>query len=153
LKFDLTFDQIDIPSVINDVVPQSQRKAVAAVLTSDSFTEADVDAAGMRLLGDMPSASFILPTGAPLGPGLKKGNLFAHLKAEAYDLFCTNSDVYASERKDGTQTVKNLITILATAAGGTYSVSAAVFTGAATLVVMLVLKMGLNAYCKAHAPE
>lgn len=146
------FSTIDIEATVRELVPKFQQDTVLKVLLKDGFTEADADFAGMALLGDTPKSGFIILTKNAQGPMPQQGRMWMQLKREAYELFCTESKKYSQERKEGAITVKNLVTILASAVGGTFSLPAGVLVGAATLCVMTALKMGLNAYCKVNAP-
>jgi hypothetical protein len=142
-----------VEATVRELAPKYQQDAILTVLNKLDFNEVDVDLIGMQLLGDRRPDTFVILTRNAQGPGAEQGGMWAQLKNETYELFCTDSKKYATERKEGTATVKNLVTILATAVGGTYSLSAGVLVGAATLCVMTALKMGLNAYCQAHAPQ
>jgi hypothetical protein len=153
--FNIELEDIDIEAAVRDLVPTYQQQAILSVLNEASFDEADSDRLGMELLGEGRGASFLVPIKNPSpvqGPSGQVPSLWENVKAEVYDLFCTKSSRYASERKDGNVTVKNLITIVATAVAAHFSLPIGIIVGAATLCVMTAIKVGLNAYCKTHAP-
>jgi hypothetical protein len=151
--FEISYSQINVEATVLELAPKYQQDVILTVLNKLDFKEADADLIGMLLLGDHRPDTFVILTRNAQGPGAQQGGMWGQLKHETYELFCTDSKKYDAERKQGTATVKNLVTILATTVGGKYSLPAGVLAGVATLCVMTALKMGLNAYCQAHAPQ
>ncbi|MDD4928401.1 MAG: hypothetical protein PHP85_03860 [Gallionella sp.] len=147
---DLTFNKAEFPSAINELVPMHHRKIVEAALNSDSLSESDIENIGLSLTGEQRKTGFIVSTSTLLKA---ESSMWQAIKNEIYDFLCTKSKTYTKERTDGTLTIKNLITIIATAIGGTFHVAIGVITGAVTLALLCALKIGKNAWCSINAPQ
>lgn len=150
---EINYSDLDVDKTIEDLVPIFQRGAILEVLSKSDFSEADADVLGMVLLGDKVPQSYLILTKNPSGPLAVPGGMWSQLKIEAYDLICTKSQKYSSERKDGVANFKSMITVLSSSLGGSHSLPAGVIAGAATLCVMTILKLGVQAYCKTHEPK
>ncbi len=147
---DMTFSADDFRVLINDLVPIHQRDQVLSGLELDAPTEADFDRLGIALTGEQAKTGFLFFTSTG---NSSKTSLWSAIKGETYDLFCTNSEKYASERKEGVLTVKNTITVIATAVAATFHLALGVVIGAVTLALMCLLKVGNNAWCAINKPN
>lgn len=152
--FNLEYNETMFAEVIHDCVPAYQQAKLLEVAGAE-VSIAMVEDVGMTLLGEKTEATFIVPTrGAAVQSGqTAKPTIWAAIKNEVYDLFCTKSTKYADQRKEGRVTVKQLVTIVATAVSGHFSVPLGVVVGAVTLCLMCMLKMGQNAYCEVNKPS
>ncbi|NMM07091.1 hypothetical protein [Polaromonas sp.] len=146
---ELTFDADKFREVIADLVPAHQRIQVTSALDLKDPTEADFDRLGTALTGEQANAGFLFLTST----GNSSGNsLWSAIKGEIYDLFCTNSTRYSGERADGLLTIKNTITVIATAVAASFHLALGVVVGAVTLALMCFLKVGRNAWCLVNHP-
>jgi hypothetical protein len=150
--FEANFNPDDFDSIINEVVPSYQRGPIIELVIGDMVEMQGVDDLGMSLLGEKASASFVIPTRVGGGSTDETPKIWPFVKKETYSLFCTDSAEYAKEREDGGSTVKNLITIVATAVAAHFSLPIGIVVGAVTLCIMTALKIGLNAYCNSNRP-
>lgn len=148
---DMAYNEREFLETIQALVPEYQR-----VLVSEGFScssEAEFDAIGMKLTGEDHSPGFLLRTGVPPSPETKGKNLLQAVKDEVHSLLCTTSKKYSSERQDGISSIKQLVTIIATALAAQFNVGVGIFVGAVTLVLMCALKMTTSAWCAIHAPK
>jgi len=146
---ELAFDRGEFDGLVDEIVPAYQRVQVKKALDLESTTEAHFDDIGLSITGEKRENSSMFYTGAP---GQVGTGVWDYIKAETYDLLCTKSAKYASDRKEGSATVKNVITIVATAAAAHFNVAAGVMTGAVTVCLISALKIGKNAWCQANRP-
>ena len=146
---DLQFDADEFKSLIDQLVPAHQRTKVLSALDLQNSTEATFDELGTALTGEQSRSGFIFYTSAGAH---SKVSLWAAIKAEMYDLFCTASSKYAVERKDGVLTIKNTVTVIATAVAASFNLALGVVMGAVTLALMCLLKIGRNAWCSVNNP-
>lgn len=147
---DLPLDVDEFRSLIGELVPAHQQSQVLSALELPGATETDFDQLGTALTGEQSGSGFIFYTSTGAH---SKVSLWVAIKAEMYDLFCTKSNKYTAERKEGVLTVKNIVTIIATAVAASFNVALGVVTGAVTLALMCVLKVGRNAWCAINEPK
>jgi hypothetical protein len=150
---DLQFDLNEAEAFVRELVPSYQQIQILAVVVDTDPPLALIEETGMRLVEEKGTATFIGPTkvgGA--ASGTMNPAIWSAVKSQVYDLFCTDSDQYAEQRKEGVATEKNLITIVATAVAAHFSLPLGVMVGAVTLCLMCALKVGRNAYCETHKP-
>ena len=147
---DVEFDADEFSVVIDTLVAPHQRLLVLSALSLKDATEADFDQLGTALTGEQAVAGFLFHTSTGTR---SKSSLWAAIKSEMYDLFCTGSKKYAAERTDGVLTVKNTITVVATAVAASFNLALGVVMGAVTLALMCVLKVGRNAWCLVNQPN
>jgi len=147
---DLQFDSDEFKSVIEQLVPDHQKTKVLSALDLQNATEADFNEMGTALTGEQSVGGFIFYTSTG---ARSKLSLWAAIKAELYDLFCTASNKYAAERKDGVLTIKNTVTVIATAVAASFNLALGVVMGAVTLALMCLLKIGRNAWCSVNQPS
>jgi hypothetical protein len=133
-----------------ELVPSFQRNQVLAGLNLIEPSDADFDAIGTGLTGEQMSSAFLFFTGAP---GKSEKSIWAAIKTEVFDFICTNSKKYAVERKDGAATIKNVVTILATALASSFNLALGVVVGAVTVALMSAVKIGKNAWCEINRPS
>ena len=142
-------DKQEFRTATLELVPSFQRTRVLEGLDLVDPCNADFDAIGIALTGEQENSAFMFLTGAT---SRSKTSLWAAIKGEVYDFFCTNSKKYANERKDGAVTVKNVVTILATALAGSFNLALGVVVGAVTVALMSAVKIGQNAWCEVNRP-
>lgn len=147
---DLVFDAEQFRAVINEMVPSHQRNQVLAAVDLASPTDSDFDQLGTALTGEQKDSGFLFLTSAP---NTKSISTWGAIKTELYDYLCTTSKKYADERKEGVVTIKQLITIVATAVASTFNLAIGVIVGAVTVAVMSALKIGRNAWCTVNKPQ
>lgn len=146
---DLQFDANEFKSVIDQLVSAHQRITVLSALDLQNATEATFDELGTVLTGEQSHSGFIFFTSTGAHSSV---SLWAAIKAELYDLFCTSSRKYAAERKDGILTIKDSVTVIATAVAASFNLALGVVMGAVTLALMCMLKIGRNAWCLVNNP-
>jgi len=147
--YDLNFDAKEFIEVSRELVPSYQQPMVIEAILSDITDESSFDKIGMKLTGEETITGIIVPTGAPKGPS---DSMWAAIKSEMFDFLCTTSKKYATERKEGGITIKQVISIVATAVASTFNIAVGVVTGAVVLVLLSSLKVGKNAWCKINTP-
>lgn len=144
---ELNLDVASLTAAVNELVPTYQRAKVLGTLAIDSMNEADFDEIGLALTGEKRELGLLLYAGAP---SQTRPGIWLHVKGEVYDFLCTSSAKYAAERNDGGVTIKQLITIVATAVGSTFNLAVGVVVGAVTVALISALKIGKNAWCAAN---
>ncbi|WP_157128332.1 hypothetical protein [Cupriavidus sp. USMAA2-4] len=148
---DVVYDERQLLDAVEALVPSHQRVRVISLVKEKDISEEEYESNARELLGESRPKGGIALTNADLGPSAGKAvPVSVYIKKEIYDLFCTNSQRYRDERKEGAATVRNLITIVATAVAGNFSLPLGVVVGAVTLCLTAVLKIGTNAYCEAN---
>ncbi|WP_029921388.1 hypothetical protein [Nevskia soli] len=146
---DLIYDKHEFEALINEVVPLHQQEVVLKALDIQGTTHAEFDDIGLTLTGEKRQPNLMLYTGAP---GEVRESMWAYVKVELYDYLCTSSKKYSGERKEAGLTVKNVVTIVATAIGAHLNLALGVVTGAVIVALMSALKVGKNAWCEANKP-
>ncbi|WP_210473070.1 hypothetical protein [Vibrio crassostreae] len=148
--FDLIFNTNEFVDAINELVPSYQRKSIIDIAQDENSIEFDFDKFGMMLTGEENKIGIIVPTGAPSD---SVNSMWGAIKAEVFDYICTTSRKYSVERKEAGVTIKNVITIIATAIASSFHIAVGVITGAVTIALMSVLKVGKNAWCAVNKPQ
>lgn len=143
---ELTFNVDEFRDAVNELVPEFQRPQVLAAM--ELAEDTDFDTLGTRLTGEATLTGFLYYTGA----GTPKGSMWVAIKAELYKLLCTSSKDYSSMRAEGAATIKGLITVAATSIAASFNIGLGVVTGAVTIALMAVLKIGTNAWCGLNKP-
>lgn len=147
---DIVFNPDEFSSVINELVPTYHKQILMDALSSDSLNASDFDNIGLSLTGEKRESSFIVETSVK---GATEDSMWQAIKSEIFSLLCTNSKTYATERSEGALTIKNFITIVTTSIAATYHIALGVITGAVTLALLSVLKIGKNAWCKINSQQ
>lgn len=139
---ELEFKESEFKLLISEIVPSYQRDEILSAL---NFTDSsDFEQLGLTLTGESYNSGFTVPTSAPT---TSSKSMWLAIKSELYDYLCTTSKKYSNERKEAGVTLKNIITILATAIASSFSVAVGVITGAVTIALLSALKIGKNAWC------
>ncbi len=146
---ELTFNSQEFIDAANTLVPSFQLDRVMELITSEDLDESDYDQFGLSLTGEKRNSGLIVPTSAP---NSSSGSLWGAVKGEMYDYMCTTSRKYSKERKEAGITIKQIITIVATALASSFNVAIGVVAGAATIALLSVMKIGKNAWCKINCP-
>ncbi|OBT29237.1 hypothetical protein [Vibrio cyclitrophicus] len=147
---ELIFNKDGFIDSVNDLVPSFQKNKLLSVIDRDDLSEHDIEQIALGFTGEKKESSSIIPTGGSSGAGK---SLWGAIKSEVFDYLCTKSKKYSAERKEAGVTIKNVITIIATAVASTFNVAIGVVTGAVTLALLSVLKIGQNAWCSINKPE
>lgn len=143
----LEFKEEEFKSLIKELIPSYQQDQILSAL---SFTEeSDFDLMGLSLTGENQNSGLIIPTSAPIA---SSKSMWSAIKSEVYDYLCTTSKKYSKERNEAGITIKNIITILATAVASSFSIAVGVITGAVTIALLSALKIGKNAWCGINKP-
>lgn len=149
---DLSFDKSEFREAVADLVAPYQQQRVLDLIDAASGSRT-FEETGLALLGETAAVGVVVPTKAGETRGARATPVWTCIKREVYDLFCTNSARYKSERKEGATSVKSLITIVATAVAAQFSLPVGIVTGAVAVCLMAALKVGLNGYCAAAKPS
>jgi hypothetical protein len=144
---EIEFNDDEFRTAINDLIPSYQQAQLLGALNLSE--ESDFDQLGLSLTGEKRNSSFIVPTSAP---ATSSKSMWTAIKYELHDYLCTKSRKYSKERKEASITIKNIVTILATAIASSFSIAIGVITGAVTLALMSALKIGRNAWCNINTP-
>ncbi len=147
---ELKFIKSEFEELIDNLIPGYQKSMVLDALDIESDKETEFDNIGLFLTGEKNDSSFIYTT----GPSAKaKQSMWSHIKFEVYDYLCTTSKKYSKERSEAGNTVKSIITIIATAIASHFNIAVGVITGALTIALLSALKIGKNAWCEANRPD
>lgn len=146
---ELAFNSEDFLNAATELVPPFQLSKVLSAIQSEAMDESEFDQIGLSLTGERRDSGLVVFTSAPSAAG---ESIWGAIKAEVYDYLCTSSRKYSKERKEAGITVKNLITILATAVASSFNVAIGVVAGAVTIALLSALKIGKNAWCKLNKP-
>lgn len=146
---DLIFNKDDFLDSVDILVPGFQKNKLLSAI-NDDLSEHDLEQIALSLTGEKKDSSAIVPTGGSSASGK---SLWGAIKSEVFDYLCTKSRKYSTERKEAGVTIKNVITIIATAVASTFNVAIGVVTGAVTLALLSALKIGQNAWCSINKPE
>lgn len=144
---ELILDKAEFKTVIEELVPEYQRAIVLKALDLESTSEADFDEIGLSITGEKRQSSLMLYAGVP---NQGRTGVWVHVKAELYEYLCTSSKKYTQERNEGSATLKNVITVVATAIASSFNVAVGVVVGAVTIALLSALKIGKNAWCEAN---
>ncbi len=146
---DLIFKKEEFVSVIEKLVPSYQKEFVLNTLEQDEKYDYENDI--KQLIGETIPIGMIRKTSAERIKNDK--SMFTEIKKEIYDFLCTKSSKYKIERNKSGITIENIISIIATAVAGSFSIAVGVITGAVTIFLMTVLKIGKNAWCSLNQPS
>lgn len=147
---ELIYNQEEFIEAVDELIPEFQRKKIIEFIKSGQDNNLEYDQMGLSLTGEKRDLGLIIPTSAPSTSG---GSLWGSIKREIYDYMCTTSRKYSKERGEAGTTIKQLITILATAIASSFHLAIGVVTGAVTIALLSALKIGKNAWCKINTPE
>ena len=137
----------DIQKIIKDIAPSYQQQILLDTLNNPTPLDVDIDRIGLKLTGENKELGFIIHTSTPLKTN---SSMWSAIKSEFFEFLCTDSLQYSSERKKSTITLNDLITLLATSLAAKFNVAAGVIIGAITLVLISIVKVTKNAWCKIH---
>jgi hypothetical protein len=143
---EIAYDKDQLEKAINEMVPQYQRDLVAKALDIDAEKNNAFDEIGLLLTGEKREAGFVCYTA---GTAKTATSMWCFIKNEIYDYLCTSSRKYTAERKDAGATIKNVITIIATAVAAHFNIAVGVIVGAVTVALISALKIGQHAWCAA----
>ncbi|EHP39441.1 hypothetical protein OR16_31819 [Cupriavidus basilensis OR16] len=150
----IQYDETALKAVILELVPAYQQGTLLDLIAGADVSEETIDATGMMLVGERREPGYIAYTGVPPEQdGRVAPSVWSCVRGEVYNLLCTDSVRYKSERKEGQTAIKSLVTIIATAVAAQFSLPVGVLTGAAVLGLMTALKVGVNGYCEALKPR
>lgn len=147
---ELIFDMQEFLNAANELVPAYQKEKILAAINSEAMDESTFDQIGLSLTGEKRDSGLVIPTSAPNAAG---GSMWGAIKGEVYDYLCTTSRKYLKERKEAGITIKNVITILATAVASSFNIAIGVVAGAVTIALLSALKIGKNAWCEVNKPS
>lgn len=147
---ELIYSQQEFIEAADELIPEFQRNKIITFIKLAPDIESEYDQMGLSLTGEKRDSNFIIPTSVPNVSG---GSLWGAIKGEIYDYMCTTSRKYSKERKEAGVTVKQIITILATAIASSFHIAIGVVAGAVTIALLGALKIGKNAWCKVNTPE
>lgn len=143
---EVKFNENDVKEFIFESVPIYNREIALSSLALEANELEDL---GLKLTGESTNKSFVINTGSGVTAGK---SLWACIKKEVYEYFCTTSAKYRAERNKAEVTFKNILMILATAIASQFNLAIGVVAGAVTVAVISVFKIGKNAWCETNAP-
>lgn len=147
---ELIFDIQAFVDAANELVPDYQKSKILTAITSETTEQSAFDQIGLSLTGEKRDSGLLILTSAPNEAG---GSMWGAIKLEVYDYLCTTSRKYLQERKEAGVTIKNVITILATAVASSFNIAIGVIAGAVTIALLSALKIGKNAWCQISKPS
>lgn len=147
---ELNFNKDEFKHVIDELVPTHQKETVFSALNIEHDDFLNFDNIGLMLTGEKRESGFIYSTGVE---NKTQESMWGNIKSEVFNYLCTNSKKYSKERKEAGITLKNIVTIIATAVASHFSIAAGVIMGAVTVALMSALKIGKNAWCQANKPS
>ena len=121
------------------------RKFVERALNADDPNE--IEEIAFAMTGERREMGIIVG----LGTGGSKDSLWQRVLDEVYDFLCTNSKTYKDERSKGATHFQSLVAVIASAIGATIHIGIGILTGLVSIALILVAKMGKNAWCKMNA--
>ena len=134
-------------SVDLTVLPQNlllwQREKIYLLIQKDASVE-EYEKLASTFLGENNFIGNWMNTAVPNDKKL----FLPILKNEIFKFFCTNSDEYKEERVTLQGTLENIVKIVATAIASNLGVTEAIISGAVTCIIIAMLKIGKNAWCK-----
>lgn len=147
---ELIYNQQEFIEAVDEIIPEFQRDKIITFIKLSPDNELEYDQMGLSLTGEKRDSGLITLTSAP---NTSSGSLWGAIKGEIYDYMCTTSRKYSKERSESGITIKQIITILATAIASSFHIAIGVVTGAVTIALLSALKIGKNAWCKVNTPE
>lgn len=143
---DIPYD-LDEVRVFADTISPLYGKYIKKAL--DSSTPEEIQAIGLSLTGENRSPGFIIG----LGASNSKNSLWGNVVDEVYDFFCTKSPAYKDERVKGAGSFQSLVGVIASSIGATINVGVGILSGLVSIALILVAKVGKNAWCKLHESQ
>ena len=141
----IEFSEDEVKLFVSEFVPSYNQ---SITLKSLELESADLEELGLKLTGESGNTSFVINAGS--GAKADK-SLWACIKKEVYDYFCTKSAKYRTERNKAEITFKNILMTLATAIASQFNLAIGVVAGAVTIAVISVFKIGKNGWCEANS--
>ncbi|MEM6735718.1 MAG: hypothetical protein AAF620_06585 [Bacteroidota bacterium] len=83
----------------------------------------------------------------------KKIDIFLNVRKEIFKFFCTKSNIYRTQRESLKGSFKDLVLIVATAIGTSAGIAPALITGLVASLILLLSKIGINAWCETYKEE
>lgn len=146
---DLIFKKEEFVDAIEKLVPNYQKELVLNTLEQDE--KYNYENVIKQLTGETTPIGMIRKTSAEK-TNIDK-SMSNEIKKEFYNFLCTKSSKYKLERSKSGITIENIITIISTALAADFSIAVGVITGAVTIFLMTILKIGKNAWCSLNQPS
>lgn len=140
---DLVFKKEEFVDVIEKLVPSYQKEFVLNTLEQDEKYDYENDV--KQLTGEVIPVGMIRKTSAKKVKNEK--SILIEIKKEIFDFICTNSSKYKEERNKSTNTLEEIIKLIATAVGSTIDIATGLIIGAVTIILISILKITKNAWC------
>jgi hypothetical protein len=135
------FSDGEIAAAISELPALYQSHAQRAL---DEPDLARVEEYALSMTGERPASGFIVGLGAPT----TKASLWGKVLDEVHEFFCTNSKAYREERTKGVVGFQNVVAVIVSSLGATLNVGVGILSGLVSIALILVSKMGKNAWCK-----
>lgn len=152
---DLVFKKEEFTNAIQALVPSYQREVILKTLDQDENYNFENDI--KQLIGESYPKGMIRKTSAKNIDDNKnvenKKSISNEIKKEMYDFLCTKSTKYKTERDKSGMTVEYIISIIAASVAGSFGIGIGVITGAITIYLISILKIGKNAWCSVNQPS
>lgn len=145
---DEIFSVDDIAEYVNTNVPEMHRNLVLKALHS-SESPADFDEIGLTLTGERANAGFVVRTG---GKQVGTGKFWQAVKDEVYSFICTDSREYQEARVKAGNAFSAIAGAISIQLANMFSIGIGVVTGAVVVALMLVYRIGKNAWCNTNKP-
>lgn len=146
---ELKYDKEAFQEITNTLVPKHQQSIILEALNNDSISIEELENLAKRLTGEVEPAGSIVRTSSKPKASM---SLYEAIKKEVYKALCTNSKIYSEETGSLVAGLKQLIPIISASLASTFGFAAATVSGAISLVIMMALKIGKNAWCASEAP-
>lgn len=152
---DLVFKKEEFTNAIQALVPSYQREVILKTLDQDENYNFENDI--KQLTGEIYPKGMIRKTSAKNIDDNKnvenRKSIYNEIKKEMYDFLCTKSTKYKTERNKSVMSVENIISIIATSVAGSFGIGIGVITGAITIYLISILKIGKNVWCSVNQPS
>lgn len=139
----LSDTKFGIKEIIELGLPERERLILSAMLNEKDLERLE------KLSSDMieEREEFHGFDGNTTGGRKEKKRIIELIKCEFYKFSCTDNPIYSSERDQIGKAVTVLIPLLASAIAGSIGILVGLVTGLVASLIMLILKMGKNAFC------
>ncbi len=136
----------EILCAIHDMTPIHLHNFLENALTQENF---DFEKGGLLLTGELNTNTMTVNTSAIN----RQDGLWIRIKREVHDYICTDSTTYKAERAEAGSSLKSIISILATALATKFHIAMGIITGIVTLIIISMIKISKNAWCKLYTEE
>lgn len=138
-----TDEKREMLAAIHELTPSHLHSFLETALNDE---DADIDRAGLILTGELNPSKIAVQTSVIR----RESSIWYAMQDEIYDFICTNSTDYREERTGAAHSIKGTISVLTASLAAQFHIAAGIATGIVTLVIIGMLKVTKNAWCKVH---